>query len=86
MSAFDSTPADIERRADEPIDAERMTADGCANDVDDCIHRPHLVKVDGFDWHIVDPGFSFAEKLECSNGHRSRGSRNVRLADDVLDC
>ena len=86
MRAFHCASTDVQRRANELVDAERLTSDRCANDIDDRIYRSDLVKVDRLDWHIVNTSFSLAEKFECSNGHFSRGSSDVRFTDDVLDC
>lgn len=86
MSALHSASSHIKWRAYEAINAERMTPDGGANDVDDCIYRPHLVKMNRLDWHIVNPGFSFAQKFERANRHFPSGRQDVRFADDVFDC
>ena len=80
-----SASSHIKWRANESIDAERMASDECANDVDDCIYRPDLVKVDRLDWHIVNPGFSFAQKFERANRHYSGGSSDLCSTDDVSE-
>ena len=85
MSAHHRSSSHIEWRAKESIDGEGVIPNRRADDVDDRIDGPNLVKMDGLDWDVVDSGFSFPQKFKCLNGHFLRRGRNFSLADDVLD-
>jgi hypothetical protein len=85
VSTLHGSSAHVQWRANKPIHTERMTSDGCANDVDNGIDRADLVKVDRLDGHVVNPGFGFAQKFECPDGHFLGRGNNIRRSDDVFD-
>ena len=98
VRALDRAAADIERRGEPAIDAERFASGGGADDVDDGVDRADFVKVNFFDGHGVDRGFSFAEQLKGaagavfyrlskrrgSNDGEDRGERAVGVIVGVL--
>ena len=61
MGALHRSTANVERRADELIDRERLGSNGRANNVDDCVGGSDLVKVNLLQRNVVNLGFSGAE-------------------------
>jgi len=55
-----------------------------ADDICNRVHRPNFVKVDGFDQHTMNFGFSLSEQLERPNRDVTRGLWNFRLPNDPI--
>src|SRR5215470_11862769 len=59
-----SASAHIQRRAGKFLDAEEMKANACANDINNCVHCAHFMKMNLLERHVVDSRFSLAEFRE----------------------
>ena len=79
VGGLDLTGTDVEGTAHDFVDVEGVKADGGSDDIEDCVDRAHFVKVDFFNFDLVDPGFGFAEALEDlrGGGFDGRGERGV---------
>jgi hypothetical protein len=66
--ADNGSAAHVERRRKPAIHAERLGARGGADNIDDGVHRAHLVEVHLFDGDGMDGGFRFAQQLKGANG------------------
>jgi hypothetical protein len=64
MLANDGAAANVERRSHPAIDAERFAAGRGANNIDDGIDGPDLVKVHALNGNGMDGGFGFAKQLK----------------------
>ncbi len=57
MRTGDRSAANIERRADELLDAQRLRANGGTDDIHDSVGRTDFVKMDVLDPDVVNLGF-----------------------------
>ena len=62
VRAGDCSAANIQRRTDELIDAERLGADRRADDIHDRVGRADFVEVNVLDVDVVDLGFRRAQR------------------------
>ncbi len=82
---LDCTATDVDRRADDAADAEKLEGQAGAHDIGDGIGGAHFVKVDFFDGYLVDGGFRLAELLEYREGICLGKFGEVGLLDDFDD-
>ena len=68
MSHFRSAAANIERRASELLNTERIEANARADDIDDGVDRTNFMKMNFFDRNIVYGGFGFTEFAKNGGG------------------
>src|SRR5579863_8673485 len=68
MLGLHAAAANVHRGAGELLDAEKVEADGCADDVDNGIHSAHFVEMNFFDGNVVDFSFGFAKAAEDFGG------------------
>ena len=64
MGHFCRAAADVQRRAGEFLDAERVEADAGADDVHDGVHGADFVEMNFLERNVMDRGFGFAEFVE----------------------
>ncbi len=65
--------------------AEHLETEGRADDVDDRVHRPHLVEVDLFRRAAVHLAFGLGEPPEDAFGRLLYTVGEFRAADDLQD-
>ncbi len=64
VSALYRSPADVQRRAHDLINAQRLGPDGGANDIDHRVHGAYFVKVNALNVAVVNFRLSRAQRLE----------------------
>src|SRR5437588_9859457 len=84
MCAFHSTAPDIERRRDPFVDVQSFRSDGGTHNVDHCIHRTDLVKVNLLYLGFVPPGFNRTQPLTKSGALLVRARAGPRARHDAL--
>ena len=85
MRALHRAAADVQWRADNLIDAQRLGAHRGADDVDHRVHRADFVKVNLLDVAVVNLGFGRAQRLEDRDRRLLRALADRRLADDLAN-
>ena len=85
MRAFHSPTANVKRRTDKFVNAERLGSNRGANNVHQCVHRADLVEMNFLDRNIMDFGFGFAQLLENANGSGFGGFADFCFANDLAN-
>lgn len=85
MRAFDSPATHVQGRANKLVNPERLRASRRANNIHQRIYRANFVKVDFFDRHVVNLGFSCAKLLENRNCGVDGGLADLRTSDDLAN-
>jgi hypothetical protein len=85
VSAGDGTAADVQRRANELVDAERFGSDGCADNVDNGVGGPDLMKMNVLEVDIVNLGFGCTEGKKNLSGDLFDAVTERRGSDDAKD-
>ena len=67
MCTIYGSATDVQRRADNLIDSQRLSSDCGADDIHHRIRGAHFVKVHLFDVSVMDLGFRRAQGLENSD-------------------
>src|ERR1700722_3692164 len=72
MRTLYRSPADIQRGANNLLHSQSLCSNRSADNIDNCVYRPHFVKVDIFNRSIVDLSLSRSQSLEDRNSRRLR--------------
>ena len=62
--------ADVDRRDEEPLDAQRVQAGAAPDDVQDGVHRTYLMEVHRLWWLVVLQPFDIGQHLESMDRPR----------------
>ena len=68
MRHFRSAAANVERRASELLNTERIEGDASAYNIDDGIDRANFVKMNFFERNVVHGGFGFTKFAKNGGG------------------
>src|SRR5882757_7780612 len=80
---FRGAAADVQGRAGELLDAKGFKSDAGADDVHDGVDRANFVKMNFFDGHVVNGGFSLAEFAKNCGGLLANSRRELRFLQNV---
>src|ERR1700682_4416992 len=85
MRALHRSAADVERRADPFVHAERFNPDCGANDVHNRVNRANFVKMDALDINVVYAGFGRSQRFKYRNCPLFGGRADGRALNDLAN-
>ena len=85
MLALDEARPQGQGRGHDPLNAQDMQAQHCADDVDDGIHRAHLVEVDVVRGGAVNLGLGRGQAVKYGAGARGDSWRQAGRGDNLQD-